>query len=107
MFVSLNEKAAIVTGAASGIGLATVRRFLEAGAAGVVAVDLAPQPSESLQALDGSRLRYIGGDVGDERTAEALATADEVAGFLTYLASDLASFFTGTVLMMDGGFTAR
>ena len=36
-----------------------------------------------------------------------IATPDEVAGFFTYMASDQASFFTGAVLMMDGGFTAR
>ncbi|MBS1802362.1 MAG: SDR family oxidoreductase [Acidobacteria bacterium] len=36
-----------------------------------------------------------------------IASANEVASFYTYMASDLASFFTGSVLMMDGGFTAR
>ena len=36
-----------------------------------------------------------------------VATVDEVAGFLTYMASDHASFFTGSIIMMDGGFTAR
>lgn len=36
-----------------------------------------------------------------------VASADEVATFYTYMASDLASFFTGSILMMDGGYTAR
>ena len=36
-----------------------------------------------------------------------VAAADEVGAFYTYMASDLASFFTGSVLMMDGGFTAK
>jgi NAD(P)-dependent dehydrogenase (short-subunit alcohol dehydrogenase family) len=36
-----------------------------------------------------------------------VATADEVADFLRYLASDRATFFTGAVLMMDDGFTAH
>jgi NAD(P)-dependent dehydrogenase (short-subunit alcohol dehydrogenase family) len=36
-----------------------------------------------------------------------IATVDEVAKFLTYMASDLASFFTGAVIAMDGGYTAR
>jgi NAD(P)-dependent dehydrogenase (short-subunit alcohol dehydrogenase family) len=36
-----------------------------------------------------------------------IASADEIAGFFTYMASDLASFFTGSILMMDGGFTAK
>ena len=41
MKVTLDGKVAIVTGAASGIGLATVREFLESGAKGVVGVDVA------------------------------------------------------------------
>jgi NAD(P)-dependent dehydrogenase (short-subunit alcohol dehydrogenase family) len=36
-----------------------------------------------------------------------IASADEVADFYTYMASDRASFFTGAVIMMDGGYTAR
>jgi NAD(P)-dependent dehydrogenase (short-subunit alcohol dehydrogenase family) len=36
-----------------------------------------------------------------------IASADEVAAFFTYMASDLASFFTGSVIMMDGGYTAQ
>lgn len=36
-----------------------------------------------------------------------IASAEEVAAFYTYMATDLASFFTGSVLMMDGGYTAQ
>jgi dihydroanticapsin dehydrogenase len=36
-----------------------------------------------------------------------IANAEEVAGFYAYMASDRASFFTGAVLMMDGGYTAQ
>ncbi len=36
-----------------------------------------------------------------------LATAEEVARAIVYLASGEASFVTGTVLMVDGGYTAR
>lgn len=36
-----------------------------------------------------------------------IASADEVAKFFLFLASDDARFFTGAVLMIDGGFTAR
>lgn len=36
-----------------------------------------------------------------------VATADEIASFFVYMASDLASFFTGSILMIDGGYTAR
>ncbi|MGD1062943.1 MAG: SDR family oxidoreductase [Terracidiphilus sp.] len=36
-----------------------------------------------------------------------IASAEEVASFYAYMASDRASFFTGSILMMDGGFTAQ
>jgi NAD(P)-dependent dehydrogenase (short-subunit alcohol dehydrogenase family) len=36
-----------------------------------------------------------------------IASAEEVASFYAYMATDLASFFTGSILMMDGGFTAQ
>lgn len=36
-----------------------------------------------------------------------VASPEEVASFVVYLASDEASFFTGAALAMDGGWTAR
>lgn len=36
-----------------------------------------------------------------------IASAAEVASFYAYMATDNASFFTGAVLMMDGGYTAQ
>jgi NAD(P)-dependent dehydrogenase (short-subunit alcohol dehydrogenase family) len=36
-----------------------------------------------------------------------IADVEEVASFYAYMASDHASFFTGSILMMDGGFTAQ
>jgi NAD(P)-dependent dehydrogenase (short-subunit alcohol dehydrogenase family) len=36
-----------------------------------------------------------------------IASAAEVASFYAYMASDNASFFTGAILMMDGGYTAQ
>ncbi len=35
------------------------------------------------------------------------ASPDEVANFFSFLASDLATFFTGAILMLDGGYTAQ
>jgi NAD(P)-dependent dehydrogenase (short-subunit alcohol dehydrogenase family) len=67
--VTLAGKTAIVTGAASGIGLAAVGRFLDSDIAGVVAVDLSEQPEQLFGSSDASRLRYVRGDVGVERTA--------------------------------------
>lgn len=36
-----------------------------------------------------------------------IASAAEVASFYAYMATDLASFFTGAIVMMDGGYTAQ
>jgi NAD(P)-dependent dehydrogenase (short-subunit alcohol dehydrogenase family) len=36
-----------------------------------------------------------------------IASPEEVASFYAYMASDLATFFTGAIVMMDGGYTAQ
>lgn len=70
MNVTLSGKTAIVTGAASGIGCATVLKYLDADAAGVVAVDVVARPPERLLRHERvERLRYVAGDVGIEQTA--------------------------------------
>jgi NAD(P)-dependent dehydrogenase (short-subunit alcohol dehydrogenase family) len=66
----LQDKVAIITGAASGIGAATVREFLAAGAR-IVAVDL--QEANTLQPLQREfpgRLEFLRGDVAEESTAQ-------------------------------------
>jgi NAD(P)-dependent dehydrogenase (short-subunit alcohol dehydrogenase family) len=71
MQVSLSPKIAIITGAASGSGLATALQYLEAGAGGIVAVDIAAQiPSAFSQAIADGRLVYVNGDVSRQETAE-------------------------------------
>jgi NAD(P)-dependent dehydrogenase (short-subunit alcohol dehydrogenase family) len=75
------RKCALVTGAGSGIGGAWMRR-------------LVGEADESL----------------DELTAPQplgrLGTPEEIADAIAYLASDAASFVTGSVLVIDGGLTA-
>jgi NAD(P)-dependent dehydrogenase (short-subunit alcohol dehydrogenase family) len=65
----LQDRVAVVTGAASGIGLATARRFAEEGAR-VVAVDLTTDAIETLaKEVDGDAITC---DVTDESVVEAM-----------------------------------
>ena len=71
--VSLDGKTAVVTGAGSGIGRAIVLKFLDAGAAGVVAVDRQADAAESLRddcpAGHRGRLEVLRADVATEGAA--------------------------------------
>ena len=69
MNISLRDKCAIVTGAASGIGLAIVQHYLASDALGVVAVDRADPPAALRELLQSPRLKFVSGDVAAESTA--------------------------------------
>jgi NAD(P)-dependent dehydrogenase (short-subunit alcohol dehydrogenase family) len=75
--ISLAGKVAAVTGAASGIGLAIVRTYLECHAAGVVAVDQHDPPPAlvELQSRFPDKLRFVTGDVGQESTSVEMVEA--------------------------------
>lgn len=53
---------AVVTGGASGLGLATVRRLLADGAAGVVIADLPTSPGQTVVSELGDRARFVAAD---------------------------------------------
>ena len=86
MEISLAGKVAVITGAASGIGLAITRRYLECDAAGVVAVDRRsglPQEIEESKHRYGDRLQFICSDVSQEAASiQCVDTAIKTFGRL-------------------------
>jgi NAD(P)-dependent dehydrogenase (short-subunit alcohol dehydrogenase family) len=75
MRVDLSGKTAIVTGAASGVGLATSLQFVASGLTNLIAVDLAPPPPDIQRVIDErpGNVAYVHGDVGVEDTARRYA----------------------------------
>jgi NAD(P)-dependent dehydrogenase (short-subunit alcohol dehydrogenase family) len=94
MKISLAGKVAIVTGASSGIGLAITKAYLEAEAAGVIAVFRRPDLPEELKILSRTfegRLKIVRGDVAEESTsAEFTAVALNNFGHLDIVVSNAA-----------------
>ena len=90
----LGGKVAVVTGGASGIGLATVERFVAEGAA-VVFCDLAPQQGRELGAAIGAeaaRLHHARREAGGPNDGAAIAARlGERAAFLAADVTDAAS----------------
>jgi NAD(P)-dependent dehydrogenase (short-subunit alcohol dehydrogenase family) len=76
--VELASSVALVTGGASGLGLATVRRFVEGGAK-VVVVDLPSSDGWAIATELGDGVRFVPADVTDEdAVAEAVGVAAEL-----------------------------
>jgi len=78
--MQIHGKTALVTGGASGLGLATVRRLVADGAR-VVAVDLPTADQTSLAEL-GSAARFVPADVTDEAAVTAAVEAANDEGSL-------------------------
>jgi NAD(P)-dependent dehydrogenase (short-subunit alcohol dehydrogenase family) len=76
MHVDLTGKTAILTGASSGVGLATALQFVESGLTNLVAVDKDRPPPELQRLLDAepNRLLFVQGSVAEEDTARRFAT---------------------------------
>ena len=92
-----NESRPRPAAAHSGRRTRTVRRPRNAIAPGVVETPLTAQIK-----ADQSLVRRLRA----EERARPLGPTDELAGAVVYLASDASSFVTGSVLAVDGGWTA-
>jgi NAD(P)-dependent dehydrogenase (short-subunit alcohol dehydrogenase family) len=71
---------ALVTGGASGLGLATARRLIDKGADSVVLLDLPSSPGEQAAADLGKAARFVPADITDEAGVNAALDAAEEAG---------------------------
>ena len=100
--MQLSSAKAVVTGGASGLGLATAKRVIEAGGH-VVLLDINDEQGEAQAAELGERAKYINTDVSDEESVKsALAAANDFMGGVT-LAVNCAGIATaGRALGRDG-----
>jgi NAD(P)-dependent dehydrogenase (short-subunit alcohol dehydrogenase family) len=80
--MQLQGKTALVTGGASGLGEACVRRFIMQGARAII-LDLNAERGEALAAELGSAVRFVKADVTSETDVQAaIQTAQEAFGGL-------------------------
>jgi NAD(P)-dependent dehydrogenase (short-subunit alcohol dehydrogenase family) len=121
----LSGKVAVVTGGASGIGLAITERLIAEGAQFVIfdisdpivaaerlgenalglAVDAANE--DNVIGALGSAVEHFGKlDIVAQHPVGHLGQPNDVAAAVVFLASDDARFITGAELAVDGGYTA-
>lgn len=100
--MKVTGKVALVTGGASGLGLATVRHLLEAGAS-VVVVDLPGSQGEAVAADLGDRAAFAAADVTDPgQVGAAVETATAGFGGLHVVVNCAGVGFPGRVLTREG-----
>lgn len=83
--MQLTGAAAVVTGGASGLGLATVRRLLDSGIAGLVIADLPSSAGESVARELGDRASFVAADVRNPGEMIAVFDAADMFGPLRVL----------------------
>jgi NAD(P)-dependent dehydrogenase (short-subunit alcohol dehydrogenase family) len=78
--MNIRDISAVVTGGASGLGLASAKRLLDGGAARVVLVDLETSSGAEVARQLGDRAIFVAADVRDpDAMADAYDTAEAVA----------------------------
>ncbi len=100
--MDIADKVALITGGASGLGLATARAFVAAGGA-VVLVDLDSSNGDAAAKELGDRARFAPADVtSEEQVRAAVRTAVETFGGLHVNVNCAGVGFPGRVLTRDG-----
>ena len=100
--MNTDGKVALVTGGASGLGLAATRTLLDAGTS-VVIVDLPSSDGEVVAKELGDRVRFAAADVTNEdEVAQAVSTSAEAFGGLHVCVNCAGVGFPGRVLTRDG-----
>lgn len=105
--MQLSSAKAVITGGASGLGLATARRISEAGGHAAL-LDINDEQGEAQATELGERALYINTDVSDEASVQAaIKTASEFMGGIT-LAVNCAGIATaGRTLGREGPWPAE
>ena len=100
--MNIDGKVALVTGGASGLGLATMNALVESGAS-VVIVDLDSTDGEVVAKELGDAVRFAAADVTNEdEVARAVSTGVEQFGGVHILVNCAGVGFPGRVLTRDG-----
>ncbi len=100
--MNISGKVALVTGGASGLGLATTNAILEAGGS-VLIVDLPSSDGETVAKELGDKCRFAPADVTVPEDVEAaVAAATEAFGGLHIVVNCAGVGFPGRVLTRDG-----
>jgi NAD(P)-dependent dehydrogenase (short-subunit alcohol dehydrogenase family) len=100
--VNIDGKVALVTGGASGLGLATVRELLKAGAS-VVILDLPGSKGEEVASELGEKTTFVGADVTAETEVQAAVdNAIEHFGGLQIVVNCAGVGLAGRVITRDG-----
>lgn len=78
--MEINGISAVVTGGASGLGLATAQRLLDQGASSVVIADLVTSEGEAVAEKLGDRAHFVAADVRSEADMSAVYDKAEEGG---------------------------
>ncbi len=100
--MDLRQAKAVITGGASGLGLATARRIIDAGGQ-VVLLDINDEQGQATAKDLGDRASYINTDVSNEASVKAaISQANETMGGITFAVNCAGIATAGRALGREG-----